>query len=114
MVNKLLIGILLCVIAQIFVFIQVQGSLKYQSFKDYKWLVILMSIPISWIFIESVKYIYDWSDGQLWPSRLIGFSIGIIVFTIMSFLLFGEGISMKTGTCLILSVIILIIQIFWK
>ena len=112
--SKLVIGILLCVIAQIFVFIQVQGSLKYQLFKDYKWLVILMSIPISWIFIESVKYIYDWSDGQLWPSRLIGFSVGIIVFTIMSFLLFGEGISMKTGTCLILSVIILIIQIFWK
>ena len=112
--SKLVIGILLCVIAQIFVFIQVQGSLKYQSFKDYKWIVILMSIPISWIFIESVKYIYDWSDGQLWPSRLIGFSVGIIVFTIMSLFLFGEGISMKTGTCLILSAIILIIQIFWK
>ena len=112
--SKLVIGILMGIIAQILVFLQIQGSLKYQLFKDYKWIVILMSIPISWIFIESVKYIYDWSGGQLWPARLIGFSIGIIVFTIMSSLLFGEGISIKTGTCLILSAIILIIQIFWK
>jgi len=77
-------------------------------------LVLLSGIPITWLFMESVKYIFDWSGGQLWPGRLIGFSISMFVFTLMSVCLFGEGINAKTGVCLILSVIILAIQLFWK
>jgi hypothetical protein len=111
---KLFLGILFGTIAQILVFLQLQGSLKYESLQNYKWLVLLSGIPITWLFIESVKYIYDWSDGQLWAGRLIGFSIGIVVFTVMSILLFGEGINLKTGICLALSIAILAIQIFWK
>jgi hypothetical protein len=111
---QLILGILFGTLGQILVFFQIQGSLKYQLLQDYKWLVLLSGIPITWLFIESMKYIYQWSDGQLWPGRLIGFSIGIVVFTVMSIILFGEGISAKTGICLVLSVLILLIQIFWK
>lgn len=111
---KLLLGILFGILAQALVFLQIQGSLKYQFLQDHKWLVLLSGVPITWLFIESVKYIYEWSGGQLWPGRLIGFSIGILVFTIMSIVLFGEGINLKTAICLILSVLILGIQIFWK
>jgi len=53
-------------------------------------------------------------DGQLWPSRLIGFVIGTIMFTIMSVSLFGEPITIKTGVCLLLSLMILMVQLFWK
>ena len=111
---KLLLGILFGALAQIIVFFQIQGSVKYQFLQDNKWLVLLAGIPITWLFVESTKYIYLWSGGQLWPGRLIGFSIGIIVFTILSIVLFGEGITVKTTVCLILSIAILAIQIFWK
>jgi hypothetical protein len=111
---NLILGIVYGVLAQILVFFQIQGSLKYQFLQDHKWLVLLSGIPITWLFIESVKSIYLWSDGQLWPGRLIGFSIGIVVFTFMSIALFGEGITAKTGICLLLSIAILAIQIFWK
>lgn len=111
---QLILGILFGTLAQILVFFQIQGSLKYQALQDYKWLVLLTGIPITWLFIESVRNIYLWSDGQLWPGRLIGFSIGIVVFTVMSVVLFGEGITAKTAVCLLLSIIILAIQIFWK
>lgn len=110
----LLLGIVYGIIAQILVFFQIQGSLKYQFLQENKLLVLLSGIPITWLFIESVRYIYLWSEGELWPGRLIGFSIGIVVFTVMSILLFGEGISMKTLVCLILSIMILAIQILWK
>jgi hypothetical protein len=50
----------------------------------------------------------------LWPSRLIGFVIGTIMFTIMSVSLFGEPITIKTGVCLGLSLMILMVQLFWK
>lgn len=111
---NLLLGILYGIIAQILVFFQIQGTLKYTFLQNNQWIVLLSGVPITWLFVESVKYIYQWSDGQLWPGRLIGFSIGIVVFTIMSILLFGEGINAKTSICLILSIAILLIQIFWK
>lgn len=111
---QLILGILFGTLAQILVFFQIQGSLKYPFLQENQWLVLLSGIPITWLFIESVKYIFDWSGGQLWPGRLIGFSIGIVVFTAMSILLFGEGITTKTGICLALSILILLIQIFWK
>ena len=110
----LLLGILFGILAQVLVFFQIQGSLKYPFLQNNQWLVLLSGIPITWLFVESVKYIFDWSGGQLWPGRLRGFSIGIVVFTAMSILLFGEGINVKTGVCLLLSVIILAVQIFWK
>jgi multidrug transporter EmrE-like cation transporter len=53
-------------------------------------------------------------EGQLWPSRLIGFAVGTIVFTFMSMLWFNEPITTKTSICLSLSVLILLVQLFWK
>ena len=38
----------------------------------------------------SVKYLVTAYDGQIWPSRLIGFGIGVIVFGLMSHWLFKE------------------------
>ncbi|NBX78507.1 hypothetical protein EBQ93_04025 [bacterium] len=111
---NLIWGIIYGAIAQVLVFLQIQGSLKYEILINNKFIVLLSGIPISWLFIESVRQVYIWSDGQLWPGRLIGFSIGIVVFTAMSILLFGEGVSLKTLICLILSCAILAIQIFWK
>jgi multidrug transporter EmrE-like cation transporter len=53
-------------------------------------------------------------NGQMWPSRLIGFSVGAVVFTWLSWLIFKEPLTLKTIVCLILAIGILIIQLFWK
>jgi hypothetical protein len=111
---NLLIGVLLTIFGQILVFLQIQGSIRYPLFQENKILVLIMGIPVTWIFIESVKYIVKWSDGEIWPSRIFSFSIGVIVFAIMSNLLFNETVSLKTGVCIFLSIIILSIQILWK
>ena len=73
-----------------------------------------LSIPIAWLYIKSVEYFVESFNGEIWPSRLIGFGIGIIVFGLMSFFLFNEAINLKTFICLILACGILGIQIFWK
>jgi hypothetical protein len=111
---NLLIGVLLTIFGQILVFLQIQGSIRYPLFQQNKILILIMGIPVTWIFIESVKYIVKWSDGEIWPSRIFSFSIGVIVFAIMSNLLFNETVSLKTGVCILLSIIILSIQILWK
>jgi len=107
-------GILWGTLAQVLIFIQIQGSLKYQFLQDHRFWVLMMGVPVSWIFMESVKHLVGWADGQLWPSRLIGFGVGVIIFTIMSWLIFHEHPTPKTLTCLGLASIIVILQIFWK
>jgi hypothetical protein len=113
-IRSLLIGILFGFMAQVGTFFQLQGQLKYQWFKDHYWLLVLMGIPISMLFMFSVKNMVIAFDGQMWPSRLIGFSIGAIVFTWLSWLIFKEPLTLKTIICLTLAMGILIIQLFWK
>ena len=110
----LLKGFIFGVIAQVITFIQLQGQLKIEWLKNNMWFGILMGMPISYLFMLSVKYFVTAYDGQIWPSRLIGFGIGVTVFTGMSFLMFNEHLTSKTLTCLGLGVIIILIQIFWK
>jgi multidrug transporter EmrE-like cation transporter len=116
MVNlgSLLIGILFGFFDQVGTFFQLQGQMKYQWVKDHYWLMVLMGIPISMLFMYSVKNMVIAFDGQMWPSRLIGFSIGAVVFTWLSWLIFKEPLSLKTIVCLILAMGILAIQLIWK
>jgi membrane protease YdiL (CAAX protease family) len=81
-------GILWGLAAQVATNFQLQGQLKYQWMKDYTWAVVFMGIPISFMFMQSVKHFVLGFGGEIWHSRLIGFGIGVIVFTIMSELLF--------------------------
>lgn len=112
--GKLLIGIIYGFLGQIFSFLQLQGALKYKWHEKYMFIILLSSIPITWLYIKSVTYLVEGFNGQIWPSRLIGFSIGIVVFTLFSFILFREDITLKTAICLILGVIILLVQLFMK
>ena len=116
MVNTvaLLVGMVFGFLAQTATFFQLQGSLRYEWFKNNYWLAVLMGIPISMLFMYSVKNMVIAFNGELWPSRLIGFSIGAVVFSLLSWSVFSEPLVTKTIVCLGLAVIILMIQLFWK
>jgi multidrug transporter EmrE-like cation transporter len=107
-------GIFYGILGQIFSFMQLQGSVKYNWFQKYPILVLISAIPSTWLYIKSVEHLVAWGGGQLWPSRLIGFGIGIIIFVTLSMILFKEPLTLKTITCLLLAVSILLVQIFWK
>jgi multidrug transporter EmrE-like cation transporter len=110
----LLKGFIFGLIAQIITFLQLQGQMKYEWFRNNIWFGVLMGLPISYLFMMSVKHFVMAYDGQIWPSRLIGFGIGVVVFTIMSYYLFKEPLTPKTLTCLGLGTLIILIQILWK
>ena len=107
-------GIIWGVIAQIVTYLQLQGQIKYEFLKQNTWFTVLMGLPISYMFMQSVKNFVLAFNGQIWPSCLIGFGIGVIVFTIMSELLFKEPFTLKTGICLFLGLLIILTQLFWK
>ena len=112
--NRLLLGIIYGIFGQVLSFLQLQGSVKYNWFEKYPIIVLLTALPCTYFYIKSVESLVIWGDGQLWPSRLIGFGIGIIVFVTLSMILFKEPLTLKTLTCLLLAVSILLVQIFWK
>lgn len=112
--EKLVIGIIVGVFAQVLTFLQLQGQMKFELFKNNYWLVVGLGIPISMMFMFSVKNMVLAFGGEMWPSRLIGFSIGAIIFSMMSWWLFKEPITLKTVICLVLSAAILLVQLLMK
>lgn len=110
----LLKGFFYGLIAQVITFMQLQGQMKYSILKNNTWFVVLLGLPISYLFMISVKHFVAAYDGQIWPSRLIGFGIGVVVFGLMSHWLFKEPFTLKTLICLGLGSLIVLIQILWK
>lgn len=109
-----IIGFSFGVLAQVLTFVQLQGQFRWEWFKQHPWIVSLMGVPISFLYIMSVKYMVSHFGGELWPSRLMGFSIGAIVFSYMAHLWFQEPFTLKTLICLGLAFTIMMVQLFWK
>ncbi len=111
---NLLISIFLMVLAQSLAYFQFQSQFFWQWAKDHPFLLSLVGIPCSLLFYYFAKYNAAAFDGQVWPGRIISFSIGILVFAILSNLVLNESISLKTWICIGLSSLIVLIQVFWK
>jgi hypothetical protein len=115
--NKILpfLGVLLVyIIGQIFTFYQLQGHMLYKWVKDNPLIMSIMGVPITYLVIKASRVMLELWDGQGWPNRLIGYGVGVIVFTIMSWFLLKEPMTLKTGVCLGLSILIILVQFFWK
>jgi hypothetical protein len=109
-----LISLIFIIIAQTLAYFQFQSQFFWQWAKDHPILMSLIGVPSSLLFFYFAKYNALHFDGQVWPGRIISFSIGILVFAILSNLVLNEPISLKTWTCIGLSTLIVFIQVFWK
>lgn len=112
--NKLLLGIIYGVIAQVITYFQLQGNIKWNLMDRYPILMYMVSLPLTFLYVKSVQYFVEAFDGRVWPARLIGFAVGIIVFTFLTHVVFKEQMTWKTIITLVLSIVIILIQIFWK
>jgi hypothetical protein len=111
---EIIYGIMYGLLGQVGSFMQLQGAMKLGWYPKYFWPVLMMSVPLSWLYIKSVEHFVAAFDGQIWPSRLIGFGLGIVTFSLMSHFLFKEPMSTKTAVSIFLGLIIVGIQILWK
>jgi hypothetical protein len=112
--QNFVLAVLYGIIGQVISFVQLQASIKWGWTEKFGWALMFLGLPISWAFMKSVQHFIYAFDGEIWPSRLGGFGIGVIVFSLMGWFLFREGITMKTGVCLLLSLAIILIQLLWK
>jgi len=100
--------------SQAFTFYQLQGHLWSKWIKNNPFLMTLMGVPVGYMVILASREMVSLYNGETWPNRIIGFSIGVIVFSIMAWLILEEPMTTKTLICLSLSFVILLIQLFWK
>jgi hypothetical protein len=112
--NDLTFGILYFIIGHVLVWFQLNGQFIWKSFQKYEWVVALGGFIVSFFYIWATKYTVQSFDGLLWPARFIGFAIGIGIYAIFVEIFFKEGISIKTFISLILCLILISIQLFWK
>lgn len=112
--KNLIVGMLILCVAHSLTWLQIQGVVLFKFWREHPAVVaLIMGPPLAYMFIISSKYIIDYYSGLVWPNRIIGFSIGIVVFTILTWIVLDEPLSLKTITSLILAISLVLIQLGW-
>ena len=115
MVNRsVLTGILVFIIGQVLIWYQSNSQFFNQWAKQNPLVLSLLGVPISYAFIIASRYVVEGFNGMLWPGRLIGFSSGMIIMSILTYIHMGQGITLKTGVTLVLAFAIVAVQLLWK
>ena len=110
---KLFVGAGFFLLAQCLAWFQLNSQLMSKWWSD-KPLVsaVVFGIPASLFFWHAWKNISE-SFGSVWSARFVGSGIGFLVFPILTWYLLGESMfTLKTMTCIILSVVIILVQIY--
>ena len=113
-IKLLTLGAIYFVIGQIIIWFQSHLQFFNNWSKDNPLLIAIPGVLVSYVSILATKHLAEAYGGLVWPSRLIGFGIGIILFSALTWILLGEKIEMKSLVCVILAFCILLIQLFWK
>lgn len=112
--KELLIGMGMFVMAHLLTFYQLNGQFIWKWFQKNEWLVAASGIIVSFFYIWGTKYTVGGMGGLLWPSRFIGFGVGMVIYAIAVSQHFNEGINSKTWVSLGLALLLIIIQVAWK
>lgn len=113
-IQKLITGTLLFLMGQILVWYQINGQFISTWMKNHPVAVSFLGVPISFVYIYATQYLVEAFNGDLWPQRLIGFSMGMIAFAVLTYIHLNQAITLKTAVTLALATAIVVIQIIWK
>lgn len=113
-IPKLIIGTLLFLLGQTLVWYQINGQFLSTWMKEHPLAVSFLGVPISYVYIYATRDLVNAFNGDLWPQRLIGFSMGMIAFAFLTWIHFHQAITLKTAVTLALATAIVVIQIVWK
>jgi hypothetical protein len=113
-IQKLISGTLLFLLGQTLVWYQINGQFISTWMKNHPLAVSFLGVPISFVYIYATQYLVEAFNGDLWPQRLIGFSMGMIAFAVLTYIHLNQAITLKTAVTLALATAIVVIQIIWK
>lgn len=113
-IQKLITGTLLFLLGQTLVWYQINGQFISEWMKKHPLAVSFLGVPISYVYIYATQHLVEAFNGDMWPQRLIGFSMGMIAFAFLTWIHLNQGITLKTAVTLALATAIVVIQIIWK
>jgi len=108
-------GILIFILGQTFAWFSINLQFMSEWWKERPvFTALVFSFPVGLMFLYGTKWIVQ-DAGYYWASRIIGFSISTIIYSILTWFFLGESfLETKTLICLVLSIIIVCIQVFWR
>jgi len=112
--NKLLLAFALIILAQVITYYMVQGQFIFRQLKSNVTATIIMSIPAAICGFYATRFFVEAFNGLLWPARMIGFAVGIIIFSLLTYVHLKEIPDTKTLVTLFLAGGIIAVQLFWK
>ena len=113
-ITALILCIILFLFVQVVTWFQLNGQFFLPWFKNNVFLLCLMGIPISWLYIEATRMGFIAFEGLIWPGRLLGFAAGIFTFALCANIFMSGGLNTKTIVSLVLATALTLIQVFWK
>ena len=87
--RNVVIAFILFMIAQGMIWYQTNSQFFSNWVKERPLLMACLGIPISYILIYASRYVVAGFNGLLWPGRLIRFSTGMIIMTILTYVHLG-------------------------
>ena len=108
-------GILFFTIGNVLAWFQYNSQFVWPWWRDKPVITnLIFAIPMGLCFWYAVKQVVD-TTGLLWTSKLVGFGVSNVIFAILTYFFMKESmLTPKTMICLVLSMAIIGIQIFWK
>ena len=112
--TKLLLGVAILIAVYIVGWHQLYGQFINNFYKKHEMWLIWFSVPNTWLSIYATRLLTEYFDGKMWPNRIFTFSIGIIMFTILTTIYFNERLNLKTTVLVVLCGLIVGLQVLWK
>jgi len=111
---KLFLAILLLSFVYVVGWYQLHGQFVNEWFRKWQYYLIFLSVPTTYISIRAIKLVNEHFEGKIWPNRILTFTVGIILFTILTSYHFDEKLSLKTLTLISLCGLIVFLQVIWR
>ena len=112
--TQLFLGVLILIAVYIVGWHQLYGQFIHNFYKKYEMWLIWLSVPNTLLSIYATKLLTEYFEGKMWPNRIFTFSIGIVMFTILTTIYFNERLNLKTLVLVSLCGLIVALQVIWK
>ena len=109
--KEILFCVLILFFIQIVIWFQLNAQVKWDWFKDNYLLMSILGMPISYALLFATKYGFEGFGGLLWPGRLSAFAVSMISFPVITWLVMGESITLKSGISILLATVIMLLQL---
>ena len=113
---KLFTGMGLYILVHTMLWFSINTQFIKNEWRDKSLFVSLgLAIPISVSVYYAARFTYEALGESAWGVRFVGFGMSYMIFPVLTWWLLKESMfTPKTLTCIMLSLMIVLIQIFWK